>query len=497
MYIPSGAWGIILKDEGLLKKLLKRSVVFKSLKFRIFIIVLLVGLIPSSVMRALLIKSYVSRAVNQRITDITNQCNILCGRLFEAGYLDDTKDELINDELSLLSNLYDGRVLIIDDDFRIIKDTYDMSVGRTMVSKEVIACLNGSSNMNRYDPEYGYVEITVPVTDRTGVIRGAMVASGSTDYIKTNSVNLNHRAWIIEITVGIFVLVIAYALSSTLLLPFDRVRSAISSAKEGYISELKRVDVPDYTETGEIMDAFYLLLDQIREADEAREEFVANVSHELKTPLASMKVLSDSIRNEENVPVEMYREFMNDIAQEVDRENQIITDLLEIVRLEKQKQAEKVVTGPADLDELLSETVKMLEPLAQKRGIGLTYEKLKDVTADVDRLKLSQALMNIVENAIKYNKDFGWVKITLDRDIQFAIITISDSGIGIPEESVGRIFDRFYRADKSHSDEIKGNGLGLAIARSTILLHKGSVRVKSIEGEGSTFTVKIPLIYEK
>ncbi len=484
-----------MKDESLFGKLLKRSVVFKSLKFRIFIIVLLVGVIPVSVMRSLLLRSYENRAVNQRITDITNQCNILCGRLFEAGFLDDTSDELINDELSLLSNLYDGRVLIIDDDFRIIKDTYEMSAGRTMVSKEVVAIFNGSSNMNRYDDENGYVEVTVPVTDASGTVYGAMVASGSTDFIRTNRDNLNHRAWIVEITVGIFVLVIAYALSSTLLLPFDKVKRAIGSAKEGYIAELKRVDVPDYTETGEIMDAFYQMLDQIREADEAREEFVANVSHELKTPLASMKVLSDSIRNEENVPVEMYREFMNDIADEVDRENQIITDLLKIVRLEKK--TEKFEPEPADLDVLLSETVKMVEPLAKKRGIGLTYEKLQDVTADVDSLKLSQAILNIVENAVKYNKDFGWVKLTLDKDIQFAIITVSDSGIGIPEDSVARIFDRFYRADKSHSNEITGNGLGLAISRSTILLHKGSVRVESKEGEGSTFTVRIPLIYER
>ncbi|MBO4374774.1 MAG: HAMP domain-containing histidine kinase [Lachnospiraceae bacterium] len=495
MCTPSGVWGIILKDESLIGNLLKRSVVFKSLKFRIFIIVLLVGIIPTSVMRALLIRSYENRAVNQRITDITNQCNILGSRLFEVGFFEDARDELINDELSLLSNLYDGRVLIIDDDFRIIKDTYEMSVGRTMVSKEVIACMNGSSNMNRYDSEHGFVEVTVPVSDTTGKIYGAMVASGSTDYIKTNKVNLDRRAWIVEITVGIFVLVIAYALSSTLLLPFEKVRRAISSAKEGYISELKRVDVPDYTETGEIMDAFYLLLDAIRETDEAREEFVANVSHELKTPLASMKVLSDSIRDSENVPIEMYREFMNDIAEEVDRENRIITDLLEIVKLERK--TEKFEPEASDLDGIISDIVKMLEPLAKKRGIGLTYEKLKDVTADVDRLKFSRAIMNIVENAIKYNKDFGWVKIILDGDIQFAAITISDSGIGIPEGSVGKIFDRFYRADKSHSDEIKGNGLGLAISRSTILLHKGSVKVESKEGEGSTFIVKIPLRYEQ
>ncbi|MBR1876287.1 MAG: HAMP domain-containing histidine kinase [Lachnospiraceae bacterium] len=495
MFTPSGAWGTILKDESFFKQLLKKSIIFKSLKFRIFIIVLSVGIIPAFIMRLLLIKSYETRAVNQRITDVTNQCTILCSRLEEAGYMDDTSDVRINDELTQLSNLYDGRILIINDNFRVIKDTYERSEGRTIVSKEVIACLNGSSNMSNRNKTYNYVEVTVPVTSQDGDILGAMVASAATDYIDVNKANLNQRAWVIEITVATFVLVIAYALSSTLLQPFDKVLGAINSAKEGYGADLKRVDVPDYTETREIMDAFYLLLGQINEADTAKEEFVANVSHELKTPLASMKVLSDSIRNEENVPVEMYREFMNDIAEEVDRENQIITDLLSLVKLDKQ--AAVLNVEQTDLGELLEGIVKRLEPIAAERGIELALKKDSVVMADVDSIKLSQALMNIIENAIKYNKNFGWVKITLDSDIQFAQITVSDSGIGIPEDSLNRIFDRFYRADKSHSKEIGGNGLGLAITRSTILLHKGSVRVSSIEGEGSTFTVRLPLIYEK
>ncbi len=495
MFIPSGVWGTILKDEGFFKQLLKKSIIFKSLKFRIFIIVLLVGIIPAFVMRVTLIKSYEHRAYNQRITDVANQCTILCGRIMESGYLTDTGDDVVNNEMTQLSNLYDGRILVINENFKVIKDSYGLSEGRTMVSKEVIACLNGSSKMSNIDKQYGYIEVTVPILSGSNEAVGAMVASASTDPIMVNKSNLNHRAWIVEITISIFVLVIAYALSSTLLLPFDKVLGAINSAKEGYGAELKRVDVPDYTETGDIMEAFYLLLGQINEADKAKEEFVANVSHELKTPLASMKVLADSIRGGENVPVETYREFMEDIAEEVDRENQIITDLLELVKLDKQ--AAKLKVEKTDLRELLAEIVKRIEPIATERGIDIKLICVRGVEADVDSIKLSQALMNIIENAVKYNKDFGWVQITLDSDIKFAQITISDGGIGISEDDLARIYDRFYRADKSHSKEIGGNGLGLAISRSTILLHKGSIKVTSVEGEGSTFSVRLPLIYEE
>ena len=496
MFTPSGAWGTILKDEGFFKQILKKSIIFKSLKFRIFVIVLLVGIIPAFVMRVTLIKSYEHRAVNQRITDITNQCTILCSRIIEDGYLEDQDNEIINNELTQLSNLYDGRIMVVNGDFRVVKDTYGLSEGRTIVSREVVACLNGSSRMSNMDRRYGYLEVTIPIDPGNGTVAGAMVFSASTDPITVNKNNLNHRAWIVEITISVFVLVTAYALSSTLLKPFDKVLLAINSAKEGYGAELKKMDVPDYTETGDIMEAFYLLLGQINEADKAKEEFVANVSHELKTPLASIKVLSDSIRSGENVPVETYREFMDDIAQEVDRENRIITDLLELVRLDKQAVSLKVER--TDLSELIEEIIKRLEPIALERGIELGFknETDKEVFADVDPIKLSQALMNIIENAVKYNKDFGWVKVGLDSDIKFAQITISDSGIGMSEEDTSRIFDRFYRADKSHSSQIVGNGLGLAITRSTILLHKGSVKVTSVQGEGSTFTVRIPLIYE-
>jgi len=125
----------------------------------------------------------------------------------------------------------------------------------------------------------------------------------------------------------------------------------------------------------------------------------------------------------------------------------------------------------------------------------VVFESNREVIAEVDEVKLTLAISNLVENAIKYNKEHGWVKVTLDADHQYFMIEVSDSGVGIPEESVAQIYERFYRVDKSHSREIGGTGLGLAITKNAVLMHRGSITVTSKEGEGTTFLVKMPLNY--
>ena len=147
------------------------------------------------------------------------------------------------------------------------------------------------------------------------------------------------------------------------------------------------------------------------------------------------------------------------------------------------------------MNELIEKILKRLRPIAATRNIELVYESFRPVTTEVDEMKISLAISNLVENAIKYNKDHGWVKVILDADHQYFIFEVSDSGIGIPEEALAHICERFYRVDKSHSREIGGTGLGLAITKSAVLMHKGSLTVTSTEGQGSCFLVKIPLTY--
>ena len=490
-----------------LKKLFMKIPALRSMKVYIFFLMLVMGILPSFIMRVGILQSYEERAVNLRISDTQTQFKIIANHLLNNNYLQDTSNEAINAELEQMSNLYDGRVIIINGNFRIVKDTYSISEGKTIISEEVIRCFKGEST-TRYDKENGYIEMTIPIEapssgknqttqadagkkpEQSQVV-GVMLASVSTDSIATIMEILNRKALIIEIVMIICIFGVAVGFSSILVKPFNRVTQAITEVKDGFTDE--PIAVPDYIETEHIIDAFNQLLTQMKVIDDSRQEFVSNVSHELKTPLTSMKVLADSLMQQEDAPLELYQEFMQDIANEIERENKIINDLLSLVKMDKTA-AQMNITA-VDINELIESVLKRLRPIARLRDVEVTFESIRPVTAEIDEVKITQVFTNLVENAIKYNKEHGWVKVLLDADHQFFTVEISDSGIGIPEADYDHIFERFYRVDKSHSREIGGTGLGLAITRNAILLHRGSVKVASTEGEGTSFTVKIPLTY--
>ncbi len=480
----------------------------RSLKARIFLIILLVGIIPGVCMRYGILKSYEERAVYQRQTVVQNQLKILANHLITYNYLQDTSSEVINAELAMLSSLYDGRVLIIGSNFRIVKDTYGISEGRTIISEEVFRTFQGESLANYVRPdEYtkeGYIEMTVPIVETLpedpqiendaenggqSIVRGVMLTSISAENITSTMDSLSRKAFLLEALVILIIFGVAFICSVVLTKPLNAVTVAINEVKEGFADEA--ISVPGFAETTHIIDAFNALFKRMKTLDDSRQEFVANVSHELKTPLASMKVLADSLLAQSDAPPELYREFLTDITAEIDRENQIITDLLALVKMDKTVARLNITT--VDINALTELILKRLRPIARKKDVEVVFESMRPVTAEVDEVKLTLILSNLVENAIKYNKEHGRVKVVLDADHQFFQLEISDTGIGIPKESQEHIFERFYRVDKSHSREIGGTGLGLAITRSAVLMHRGSVKVSSVEGEGTVFTVKIPL----
>lgn len=486
----------------------------RSLRLRIFVIILAIGVCSGIMMRYSIVNNYEEQAVAQRSAGVQNQLMVIANHLVSNNYLANYQSQdqvfrnsrqVINAELEMLSNLYEGRVMIINGNFEVVYDTYDISDGKTIISEEVIKCFQGS-NTSHYDPEHGYIELTTPIVsisgsasdgsqngiqNNAGIITGVMLTSISTENIATTVEVLNRKSFILEMLLILGIIVVAYLLSSMLTGPFNRVTEAINEVKAGYSDEA--ISVPDYEETVHIVDAFNQVLVRMKALDESRQEFVANVSHELKTPMASIKVLADSLLMQDNAPAELYREFMEDIVSEIDRENRIITDLLALVKLEKKVQDLNIVSlNINDLTELI---LKRLRPIARKKDVEVVFESMRPVVAEVDEVKLSLIMTNLVENAIKYNKEHGWVKVTLDADHQFFTFEVSDSGLGIPEDSLARIYERFYRVDKSHSREIGGTGLGLAITKSAVLMHRGSITVTSTEGEGTVFSVKIPLTY--
>ena len=186
---------------------------------------------------------------------------------------------------------------------------------------------------------------------------------------------------------------------------------------------------------------------------------------------------------------------MQDITEEIDRENQIITDLLSLVKMDK-KVADLNITQ-VNINELLELIMKRLRPIAAQKNVELILDSFRPVHAEVDATKLSLAFSNLVENGIKYNNENGWVRVSLNADHKYFYLKVADSGIGIPKEDTDHIFERFFRVDKSHSREIGGTGLGLSIARNAVVMHRGAIKVYSEPGEGTTFTVRIPLTYIK
>lgn len=286
-------------------------------------------------------------------------------------------------------------------------------------------------------------------------------------------------------------LILAVAVSICLVRPFRDFIGKLKLVAQGELDTDITADV--YRETQKISETVGQTLSKLRAVDQSRQEFVSNVSHELKTPITSIRVLADSLMGMGEVPVELYREFMEDISDEIDREGKIIDDLLALVKMDK-SEAELNI-AQVDINQLVEQVLKRLRPIANRRKVELIYESIRQVTADVDETKLSLVITNLVENAMKYNTEEGWVRVTVDADHKFFYLKVADSGIGIPEDMQDRIFDRFFRVDKARSRETGGSGLGLAITRNVVLMHKGAIKLTSKEGEGSTFTVRIPLKY--
>jgi signal transduction histidine kinase len=472
---------------------LRKIKLFRSLRFRITILILLVGIVCCVVMRYGILSNYFLRAVEVRTSDVQSQMQILADHLISYNYLQDASNDVVNAEIEQVANLYDGRIMVIGRNFGVVKDTYGVASGKLIISEEVIKTFRGEF-ISHFDEANHYIELTVPIKgtlDGKSETLGVILASVSTTPIDQNVDILSRNSYLFMFSLLILTLLVAVFSPHILLKPFNRLSDAISEVKSGFTDE--KIEVNDYNETEHIADSFNQVMDRMRVIEESRQEFVANVSHELKTPLTSVKLLADSLISQDNAPVEIYKDFMSDIVEEIDRENKIINDLLSLVKMDKKSMDLNI--AQVDVNALIESVFKRLLPIAQNKKVDLIFETVRQVTAELDEVKFTLAITNLIENGIKYNHEEGYVKVNLDADYQNFTVTVSDSGMGIPEEDQKNIFERFYRVDKSHSREIGGTGLGLSITRSAILMHRGTIKVESEEDIGTTFTIKVPLIY--
>ena len=291
----------------------------------------------------------------------------------------------------------------------------------------------------------------------------------------------------ISAVICIFVLALSVFFSKTLIRRVGDLLKASGIVREGEYSH--RVVMRGRDEITLLADEFNSLTGRLQVTEEARRRFVSDASHELKTPLASIRLLTDSILQSPEIDPGTTREFVSDIGEEADRLTRISEKLLTLTRLDAAPDPERV---PVDVAAVLRRVAHMLSPLARAGEVALELKLAENCLILATDDDMYQIAFNLMENAVKYNLPGGRVIVDLYPEEDRVVLRVADTGVGIPEEDLPKIFDRFYRVDKARSRAAGGTGLGLSIVRDTVKQHGGSITVARREPEGTVFTVLFP-----
>ena len=461
-----------------------------SLRVRLFAVFLAVSLLPlgffSMAVSAFIRENYIST----RETELRRRAHFIEGAVRAGAFLTDAnRAPYLSEEISEMYVGYEFRVIVMDVRAVVVHDSHFIENGATFISPEVLEALSGST-VSAIQSDGLTLYTTVPILDAgRNEIHGVLLLVSSISDIYELLDSIQQMLMLLVLGTAIIISVVAFFISQIIISPLNKILRVVTRMGEGYLDQ--RIDVSGRDEFAQLATAFNNMSDDLEQVDKTREEFVSNVSHELKTPLSAMKVLSESLLLQDGLPEEIYKEFLRDINSEIDRMNLIVTDLLTLVKMDQRDMPLMLQT--VELNTLTENILKRLYPLADSKNIELLYEDIRSVSLMGDEMRLGLAISNLVMNGIKYTAEGGRVQVSIDADHQNAFVTISDTGIGIAEEELGRIFTRFYRVDKTRDRDTGGTGLGLAITHGAVKMHNGSIRVTSTEGEGTTFVVRLPL----
>ncbi|MGN0802061.1 MAG: sensor histidine kinase [Candidatus Faecivicinus sp.] len=404
-----------------------------------------------------------------------------------------------------------ARVLVLDSIGVVQVDTWSALNGQRFLNAEAAKVLAGSaSSYGFYDAGSrgaywlrAALNAFSDVDAMTGVFASAIYGGGDPIgaviyisqvqeiYENLHEIQLKIMTWLI--VVAISVIVMSMFVIRTITRPVGELREGIAKMTSGDFSA--RVNVRGHNEFAELAAAFNSMSERLELLDKSRNQFVSNASHELKTPLSTMKILIETILYQDPIDPGMTKEFLADVNKEIDRLSRIVSDLLTLVNIDSGGM--KLNSADVDINELLLEQVKRLAPLARENGIELDCSAKEALEVTGDSVKLQQVIYNVIDNAIKYTPRGGEVHASLARAGKRAIIRVSDTGIGIPADDLPHIFDRFYRVDKARSRATGGTGLGLSIVKQIVQLHGGSIIATSEEGNGTTFVIELPLAQKK
>ncbi|MBN2794924.1 MAG: HAMP domain-containing protein [Clostridia bacterium] len=430
--------------------------------------------------------------IEDRKNFLYTQANIISNQMiteFENLSLPNTREYYYN-IVSDFSKEINSRVMVFDRHGSVLIDAYKEYTEQDSISnKEIDQAFKGEPASSIYDsPSFGRIMYVAVPVESDGAIVGAILLTSSLEDIYTSQDTLLRNLFLLALVCIGFTGATSFIFVEILSSPIEKLTETVNRVAFGKHDERIRLEGSD--EIKVLSNSFNSMMVRLDQVDNQRKQFVANVSHELRTPLTSIKILSSSLITDESTDPGIYKEFLKDIDMEVDRLNGIINSLLYLVDLEK-KELELNYTN-STLNSLIPKVIQMLVPLANQKNIKVDFQADEKVWATFDREKIHQCLSNLIANAIKYNEPGGHVIVRLiNRRNTFAIRVIDD-GIGIKEEELPFIFDRFYRADKARNRKTGGTGLGLSIVQQIIQLHQGDIRVESTINQGTSIEIEIP-----
>ncbi|MEF2836509.1 MAG: ATP-binding protein [Oscillospiraceae bacterium] len=430
-------------------------------------------------------------------------CSITCQKLFYQSKRDSMIEKclLVSDEIATLDvlnstsvativgqmeSLKISRLVVTDHTAKVIYDSANESVGSYTLLPEILTAIDGNDvcSWNYHDGAtdthaatpilyYGTVVGTVYMTEYE-TAQGAMIQSLQKTVLQITL--------LLEIIVTIFSIAFANTFSGRL----KRIMTSMKIIQEGDYSH--KVNMGGNDELTILGNEFNDLTERLQTSEQKRSRFVSDASHELKTPLASIKLLSDSIL-QYDMDIETVREFVGDIGDEADRLNRMTAKLLSLTKAEgiPAEESEIIFMAPT-----IRRVVRMLRPNALQAKITFQMNVEQDSPILILEDDLYQIVFNLIENGIKYNQPGGSLTVCLRREEDNAILTVTDTGMGIPEDAIDHVFERFYRVDKARSRATGGSGLGLAIVKTIVQRNRGDISVSSEIGKGTVFTVVFP-----
>ena len=409
--------------------------------------------------------------------------------VYSLAGLDRLNQENVAAAMAVVEETGLSRVLVTDSAGQVLYDTRETlgAVGKYTFYSEIVQALEGYDAFScSYRDGAFRSRAASPVLYQNRIIGSVYAYEYDTEQAELLD---GLQSNLLKLSAGIAaaVVLLSFILSRMLTRKISALLTGIRKVREGAYEH--RTHIPGRDEIAQIGEEFNSLTDRLQTTETLRRRFVSDASHELKTPLAAIRLLTDSILQTDNMDMETVRDFVTDIGSEAERLSRITEDLLRLTRLDSNQVDPPEVVEVAPV---LEQVMRMMSLLAQEKGTELTCQTGGDCRVLATKGEVHQVIYNLTDNAVKYSGSHGSVRVELRRDGNDVVLTVADNGPGIPEEDLPRVFERFYRVDKARSRAAGGTGLGLSIVQDTVTKRGGTVSAANRPEGGAMFTVRWP-----